>query len=225
MTLLYIFPQVLARYNAHANEYHSVTSGQPTEKLTKSVAAKLREGRMAEHQWLRDSGNKAAYTNETRRDHLSTPLKVAYQREMRGVEHGDEKIEAVRVACENDGVRRINEMQRRIEEDALLCSGVRRTSNEYNYMKSLETVGRSRRKLEPSHPRPDAIPYRKRPSDVQLETALMKDKLLGLGYHNHESRVRLDTNWHEGTASAMVVAKHYIGRDNQGKKTVLTSNY
>ena len=94
-----------------------------------------------------------------------------------------------------------------------------------DYMKSLETVGRSRRKLEPSHPRPDAIPYRKRPSDVQLETALMKDKLLGLGYHNHESRVRLDTNWHEGTASAMVVAKHYIGRDNQGKKTVLTSNY
>ena len=31
---------------------------------------------MAEYQWLRDNANKAAHTNETRSDHLGTPLQV-----------------------------------------------------------------------------------------------------------------------------------------------------
>ena len=132
--------EVLQRYEQNNAElYRSAQrpNGSFTPREGKSVSTKLREGRLGESNLLRDLSYRPAHTDETRPSHMGAAPKVAYAVECGGIEHGDESIEAVRVACERDGIRRINEMQRRIEEDALLRRGVRRSAEEMSSLRGI----------------------------------------------------------------------------------------
>merc|ERR1712028_54407 len=104
------------RHQQFTTELHKAADAKDGQ-VSKSVSARLRQGRHAERDFLKDSARRPVHTSRTGEKILTS---YRLPENNRGYEHGDDALQSVARACERDGVLRINEMSRRVEGAALI---------------------------------------------------------------------------------------------------------